>query len=213
MIHETIKYLLKGIDNPIIFEIGARQGEDSQFFIKNFLMGKFYLFEPLPSNFEKLTKNLDLDLTTRDNINAYQLAISDKTGEDFFYVSSDPENFNGSSSLNRPTKHLEEFPHVSFKEIIKVHTICLDLFCNENNIDHIDFIYCDSQGNEAKIIEGGQKALEKCRYFYGEHYGKTAMYEGQKPHSEWNLPGNWQILYEWPNDVLYKNLDYNTNII
>lgn len=214
-IHEIIKNLLKNIPNPNIFEIGVRAFEDSEILIKdNLRSGNYWGFEPLPGNIKEIMTRISSDpelekLYLSGKVNVYDIALSDEIGESDFYVSSDPANFNGSSSLKKPTNHLTAFPNIKFEEVIKVKTTTLDQFCLENYIKNIDFCWCDTQGNEWDVIKGGQDILKRCRFFYGEHYGEDKMYESQGTLKEWQsaLPGKWKELYRFPNESLMMNED------
>jgi hypothetical protein len=49
----------------------------------------------------------------------------------------------------------------------------------KNNIQVIDFVWCDVQGAEEKVIRGGQETFKnKVKYFYTE-YSNDEQYEGQ----------------------------------
>lgn len=42
------------------------------------------------------------------------------------------------------------FTHVKFEEERQVDVLTLDKFCIENKIDHIDFLWSDSQGRRIR---------------------------------------------------------------
>lgn len=199
-IHQIVKELLKNEKNPVVLEIGARAGEDTVELAK-IPNSEVHAFEPLPVNYQKLwnnTKNLH-------NVDVYDLAISDSHGFADFYVSDDPEHFQGSSSLLKPTGHLEHFTHVCFNEVIKVPTCTLDQFCEQHGISEIAFQYWDTQGNSANIIKGGQKALSFTKYLYTEAY-TVSMYDGEPTRDELiKMLPNWEILQVWPTDILLRN--------
>lgn len=146
MIHEIIKNLVSDIKNPIIFEIGARKGEDTEIIAKNCPHAEIFAFEPLIEHhhdlytIEQTYKNVDVRTNAIGNIN----------GKSIFYVSSDTANFKGSSSLKKPKEHLNMFTHVKFEEERQVDVLTLDKFCIENKIDHIDFLWSDSQGRRIR---------------------------------------------------------------
>lgn len=112
MIHEIIKNLVSDIKNPIIFEIGARKGEDTEIIAKNCPHAEIFAFEPLIEHhhdlytIEQTYKNVDVRTNAIGNIN----------GKSIFYVNSDTANFKGSSSLKKPKEHLNMFTHVKFEE-------------------------------------------------------------------------------------------------
>jgi len=206
MIHNIIQNLLKNIENPILFEIGCRQAEDTVVFAQNFPNARILCFEPLASNAEKASENIK----NYNNIVLFECALCDKIGNADFWVSSDSADFNGSSSLKEPKEHLDMFSHVKFNEKIKVATFTLDYIVKQQDVDHIDFIWSDTQAGEKEVILGGQDILKKTKYFYGEFYNNE-VYEGQTGgYKDWakHLPGNWSVLQEFPNEVLMVNLDY-----
>jgi len=132
------------------------------------------------------------------------------------YLSSGNENpqgpdWTGSSSLKKPKEHLKHFPAIKFSETAEVNVIKLDTFTKQQNLDHIDFIWEDTQGNLADIINSGQNTLTKTRFLYCEHYEGQEMYDGQITSVQAlqkMLPGKWMILEKWPTEILFKNLDF-----
>lgn len=205
MIHEIIKNLMSDIKNPIIFEIGARKGEDTEIIAKNCHHAEIFAFEPLIEHHQDLYK---IEQQYK-NIYTYSNAIGHINGISKFYVSSDPANFKGSSSLRKPKEHLNAFTHVKFDEEREIIVSRLDDFCYDYSISHIDFLWMDVQGAELDIIAGGQEMLKKTKYLYSEYYNNE-MYEGQVHWKEYKkqLPGEWQLLHDFGNDVLLENLSY-----
>lgn len=204
MIHEIIKNLMSNIKNPIVFEIGARKGEDTEIIAKNCPHAKIYAFEPLVEHLDDW-----YELEKRHKIYSNMYAIGHIDGEINFHVSSDPANFKGSSSIRKPKDHITSFPNVKFDEIRSVPILKLDTYTNRENIDHIDFLWMDVQGAELDVIQGGQETLKKTKYLYSEYYNNE-MYEGQVHWKEYKkqLPGTWQLLHDFGNDVLLENLSY-----
>lgn len=210
-IHTLILTLLQNINNPVYLEVGCHQGTDLQIAIDNFPNGLFWAIEPLPSNFQKMVQNIRPPKNNINGVRMDQLAISNVIGEADFYCSDDPEHFRGSSSLNRPTGHLQVFDHVKFPEVIKVKTTTLDKYCLDNKISHIDYCWVDIQSGEANLIKGAQKILKNCRYLQIEYYINTSLYEGQKSLEEMisMLPGHWRIVEKLDHDCVLENLDFN----
>ena len=140
------------------------------------------------------------------------MAISNKNGvAEFFQSNGTPpehsRNNTASSSLHRPKKHLERWPWVTFDKSVTVKTCTLDSFCNDNNIDHVDFIWADVQGGEYNMILGGQQTLSTTKYLYTE-YANVELYEGQKDMETLldALPGEWRVVQDFFSDVLLQNL-------
>jgi FkbM family methyltransferase len=90
------------------------------------------------------------------------LAISDSVGESSLYVTKHPM----CSSLYPPNEPylarfagLSELVNLDF--IVDLETTTLDLACEMQNIQEIDFLQIDVQGADRKVLEGASKLLEK----------------------------------------------------
>jgi hypothetical protein len=113
-----------------------------------------------------------------------------------------------SGSLKVPKERLQAYPWCKFDRSIEVNVMCLDNFAKLWSIGKMDFIWCDVQGAEDKVVAGAQNILRQTRYFYTEFYNNE-MYEGQLPLMEIlnRLPGGaaqWEIAALWPNDALFR---------
>ena len=180
-------------DNPTVFEIGCHHGYDTERLHKCLPHSKIYAFEADPRNAQVFKRN-----NFREEINFFELCISDKNGEEDFYLSSglppvfkngtaDEEivkfcqtmEWTASSSTRKPTGHLDQTPWCEFNKKIKVKSLTLDTFCIEQNIKKIDFIWMDVQGAEDSIFRGAVNVLKSTKYIYTE-YSNTELYEGQK---------------------------------
>lgn len=171
----TILQRLIGKPNPVIFEIGAHQGEDSRNLSNLFPNGKLYLFEPDSRAYEKLlAQNIP-------NANLFKMAISDLNSEEtVFYTSGGSEgiyrDWDGSSSLIKPKEHINYFPSITFS-MSSVQSRTLDWIVENTNIDLIDFIWMDVQGAEEKIFKGGKDTVKnRVRLIYTE-FCAVELYE------------------------------------
>lgn len=185
-IEKELKVLF-GKKNPItIFDIGACEGEDSIRYANLFPQSDIYAFEPLPQNLKKIN-----DATVqykKKNIAVFPYALSDKTGDSVFYVSSGaPEGQennkewdfgNKSSSLLPPDKHIEIVKFIDFKKEMQVKTITLDTFCQNNQIISIDFIHMDVQGAELMVLNGAKKSIFSIKAIWLE-VSKVTLYKDQ----------------------------------
>lgn len=164
---KLLKTILKNDENIILFDIGACEGESSIRYARLFPNAKIYTFEPLPSNFELVKKNIEE--YKANTINPFQLCLSNTIGETTFYVSSGkPENANDnnwdygnkSSSMLAPAKTKEVHSWLKFENTITVQTSTLKQFCNDNKIKSIDFIHMDVQGAELMVLQGTQELIQ-----------------------------------------------------
>lgn len=186
---ETQEKLLQSIlakdEKIVIFDIGACEGESSIRYARLFPKASIYTFEPLPSNFELVKKNI-----AQYKVNTIQpipLCLSNTTGETTFYVSSgQPENAsdenwdygNKSSSLLAPAKTKEVHTWLKFEEAITVQTYTLKQFCTEHKIANIDFIHMDVQGAELMVLQGAQDFIQHINMIWLE-VEAVELYKGQ----------------------------------
>jgi non-homologous end joining protein Ku len=47
----------------------------------------------------------------------------------------------------------------------QVDMVAVDGFCMENKIERVDFIKCDTEGSETRVIKGAQDSIKKFRPF------------------------------------------------
>lgn len=156
-------------DELTIFEIGACEGEDTIKLRRKFPRSRVFAFEPLPKNIEIIKTHLDTHAI--DNVELFDIALSNKNGTATFHVSSghpddqpktDDWDFgNKSSSLLPPKEHLNTHKWMKFEQKISVKTQRLDEFCVENSVNHINFIYMDVQGAELMVLDGAGGMLSK----------------------------------------------------
>lgn len=205
-----------------VFEIGACEGEDTSVYARTFPDAKFWLFEPLPGNFEEIEKLLARNPSIRAN--ALNIALSDQAGRATFYVSRSAvalkDAANGpvyaghrSSSLLAPRqKKPEALSWLEFGEEISVETDTLDNVCYSHGVDFIDFIHMDVQGAELKVLSGAKRMLPHIRAIWMEvAFEKT--YEGQPLEPEatrWMKERGFrkihQVSYGPEGDALYYNM-------
>ncbi|MFN8282089.1 MAG: FkbM family methyltransferase [Chitinophagales bacterium] len=187
---QTQEKLLKSIFSKegqcVIFDIGACEGESSVRYARLFPNASIYTFEPLPSNFTLVEENIKKYKIT--NIHPIQLCLSDTVGETTFYVSSGkPENAieedwnygNKSSSILPPSeKTTDVHSWLKFENEIKVSTSTLKQFCQENNINKIDFVHMDVQGAELMVLKGAQDFIQNINSIWLE-VEAVELYQGQ----------------------------------
>lgn len=125
-----------------IIEIGANNGSHTgRFFQKS----NVWCFEPNPhyvSILSDIFKN-------NDNIKIIQKAVSDFNGEAHFYISED----GSSSSLNNLTDFATNNTQIKYVDKMLVSVIRMDTFLDDIDIDVIDYLHCDAQGEDLKILK------------------------------------------------------------
>jgi FkbM family methyltransferase len=187
----TIARLLAGRSSPVIFDIGACEGEDSIRYARRFPRGRVFSFEPLPDNQQLVTANLARYQVK--NAELVPLALSDRAGPATFHVSGgEPkEKFSGeqwnygnkSSSLLPPGSSEPMYGWVNFPKQITVTCETLDAFCTQRTITAIDFIHMDVQGAEFLVLSGASRMLAQIGALWLE-VSNVELYRGQKLRGE-----------------------------
>jgi FkbM family methyltransferase len=183
---EEVLLRLFGQRGPrVIFDIGACEGEDTVRYARRFPRAGIYSFEPLPGNQELYRLNLERHRV--ENAELVTTAMSDRTGEATFHVSSGrpPEEIYGkdwnygnkSSSLLPPAQDDPMYGWLEFKQKITVPTRSLDDFCRERSL-RPDFIHMDVQGAEHLVLAGGAATLPRVTAVWME-VSRQEIYRGQ----------------------------------
>lgn len=205
--HELVwcREILAARQHPVVFELGAHHGTDSSelYDACHPFPGLYLAIEADARNMPNLTLHMK---DRRNNVHLIQAAIAAADGVVDLHLAGGPEG-TGSSSIRRPTKHLETWPHIPFNTTVEASAITLDtLAAQYYPAGEIDLIWCDIQGAERDMIAGGQKTLTRTRWLLAEA-DREEYYEGQALRDE--LPGllpGFELVAEWPDhaNLLFK---------
>ncbi len=137
----------------IVVDIGANHGDWTNAYLQ--LLGntaKFYLFEPIPSLYQKLKMRFE----NYSNVFIYDFAVSDNEGVADFYISNNDDL----SSLEEIKSGVYPTFVKSTRTQVKTNTL--------NNIHetilhraNIDLLKIDTQGHEEKIVNASQETLKQ----------------------------------------------------
>ncbi len=169
----TIKKLHSIVNetHPVIVEIGAYRGSDSEMFLRTFNPSKLICFEPDPENCESFrngdSKFVHTSAFGDSRCTLVEAAVTDYDGTTIFHRSSGLGR-RASGSLNKPTGHLQAHKWCIFDEDVIVPAIKLDTWCKQHGIESISLIWADVNGAEAKMLEGAKEILRKTKYLYTE---------------------------------------------
>ena len=208
MIYNHLRTIFPPIANPVVIEIGAHIGTDTERIIKLLQRPYCYIaFEPDARNIPALLQiqekyDFDLFAWAIGNIDDLMpLYLSDGTVRE-----DGGRQFTDGNSLKKPKGNIAKRPWVRFEEEDEVFCTKLDTFCGNADIQHIDFIWADIQGAELEMIEGGKETLKKTSYLYTEC--QEGMYHGQPGFEKIKeaLP-RWSMVFRTKTDVLLRNND------
>ncbi len=136
--------------NPVIFDVGANVGGKTLLLSKRFPSSSIYCFEPNPKCFEKLNN------IKNENIKTYSTALGNEIKKITLY---DRKGF-GITQHSSFYKDVITEHHRSELIEYEVDVTTLDEFCVQENIDFIDFIKIDAEGNDYNVLLGAKNLLK-----------------------------------------------------
>ena len=205
-----------------ILDIGSMDGWESINLARIFNHAAVNCFEPVPSNFDICTNNVEAaDPSVRDRISIHRTALNDVSGPMTFYA-IDEEAAIKRGKVNRgmgskyelmdpdmwPWEHNKQKP-------ITVHGSTLTDWAHGAEISRVDGIWMDVQGAELDVLKGISPELFANIQFIITEAGIKPYYHGQSLKSqmdellaehgfvEW-MPAR-QIAHEYEANVIYLN--------
>lgn len=142
----------------VFLDVGANIGWYSLNVAKAFPRVKVYAFEPAPTIFALLRKNIELNQLT--NITPFALLLSDTHGPvNFFFA---PHHTGSSSGVAAAT--LSAFPPDEMGwERMDCQATQLDTLWRSCFGPDIDFIKCDVEGAELAVLRGSLETIKRCQ--------------------------------------------------
>jgi FkbM family methyltransferase len=112
-----------------------------------------HCFEPLPSAFDQLEKNVKLN-NLRDRVFTHSLALSDSPGTATLHI----PQVSGTSATSMRNLHPEE---ATYSQDIETQT--LDNWATANGVKRVDLIKIDVEGAERLVLRGGWSLISEHR--------------------------------------------------
>jgi len=153
-----IDCLLNHKSSPVIFDVGANNGDVAQEFLEAFPSARLVAFEPFTGCYESL-KTLFANQT---NIRVENIALGEvpSTGKINLYSGN-----NMNSLLEMESSPVEAFKGTFTKlgaqvgtAPVKIETI--DNFCRQNGFEHVDLLKIDTQGFDLNVLKGASLTLK-----------------------------------------------------
>ncbi|MDT9235977.1 FkbM family methyltransferase [Limnospira sp. PMC 917.15] len=143
-----------------VFDVGANRGDYSILFSKLIgQSGKVYTFEPTSAIFQKLQERINERHLT--NVNLFQKAVF--SSNQIIKFNEFPEEYSvwnsiGVPEMSNPLNPQEKIPIVKTE---MVEAVAIDSFCEEHDIESIDYFKIDVEGAEYDVLLGAKKLLER----------------------------------------------------
>ena len=111
--------------------------------------GHVFAFEPVPSTFDRLTENLQLN-RLQNRVTAVRSAVGEKPGVVEVYI------FDHLSHSRASLSPLDEPKY----RTVKAPLIDLDTFLSQQQVERVDFLKCDVEGSELSVLKGCKRFLD-----------------------------------------------------
>ncbi|MBD3869031.1 MAG: FkbM family methyltransferase [Acidobacteria bacterium] len=181
LLRDLLSSLSHNSDKVVLFDVGANIGEWTSAATEGISRAamedraQIHAFEPVHSTFKALGTNIS-KLPAITDIQLVNVAMSDREGESEIFVFGET---GGTNSL-----YPDELAPASNKETIRLNT--LDRYCRDNQIEHVHFIKCDTEGNDFSVLCGAEGLLKEERFtafqfeynhrwIYSRHYLKDVF--------------------------------------
>ncbi len=145
---ETFRRLIQ--PDMTVFDIGANIGWYTVKIGALLPSVRLHAFEPVPDTYRTIWKNVELNRL--GNVTLHPFGLSDREGEAEFH-------FSPASTVAASAANILDLPESAR---VKVALRTLDSFCAESGLSP-DFIKCDVEGGELRVLQGGRETLAKAR--------------------------------------------------
>jgi len=152
-------------DRPTVFDVGANRGDFAQGVLERIPGARIHCFEPSPSAYETLKTRL------QDRAVLHNVALDSAPGQAVLYANEPGSEL---SSLYRRDLRALGLPFGHHTESVTVST--LDIEAGRAGVDRIDLLKIDTEGAEARVIEGSAGMIEAGAIdMFLIEYGGTAL--------------------------------------
>lgn len=146
-----LKKITKEKDVKVIFDIGANKGLYSIKTMESNPNVTLYAFEPNDKTFEQLLQNAN-----KYKFRAFNFGVGERNEIADIY---DYKEKDGSSHASLYKDVLEKL-HNSESIAHKIRIVTIDSFAKNNNIDRINLLKIDTEGNELKVLQGSSNLIK-----------------------------------------------------
>tara|TARA_Y100001970_G_C14001568_1_gene733672 strand:- start:108 stop:956 length:849 start_codon:yes stop_codon:yes gene_type:complete len=162
--YSIVKFLLENKKNiHTYFDIGANKGQSIEIFKKMNVNSQIHSFEPTLELYKGLIEKYKNDKTIKIN----NIGVGKEKDKLTFYSFNKASPVNSFSPMDKKSKFYKARLYSTssndsnFTSQTKINVTSVDSYCNENNIEEIDFMKIDTQGFEEEVLMGSKKMLRE----------------------------------------------------
>jgi FkbM family methyltransferase len=172
----AMQSLLKGYNNPVIFDVGAYHGFIARHFRSLFPDATIYAFEPFCESFQVLKQNTESDA----NIKAINIGFFSVNGSQQFNCNSSAYT-NSLLASDKDGVNTWGEGVLETAKVVEANFQTIDSFVDINKVSHIDILKLDVQGAEPHVMIGASEFCKRkgIRMIYSEIITQPT-YSGQK---------------------------------
>lgn len=138
----------KAEPGDVVIDAGGCWGDTAlQFACEVGPTGHVYSFEFVPSNLKVMKQNLDLNPKLKPLITLVESPVGLSPDTKMFFLENGPGSRVASTQVD--------------KRYVECKVQSLDKFCEENQVEKIDFIKMDVEGSELDALKGAQQTIRK----------------------------------------------------
>lgn len=145
-LYKDVSELLDSATKPIIFDVGANEGQTIRLIKRHFSDAIVHAFEPSPATFRRLADNV----SGAPGITLNNVGVGSTTGR----LDLIENVYSDMSSFLEPG---DAWGRIARRTNVPVTTI--DEYCKEHNISWIDLLKIDTQGYDYKVLSGSTHML------------------------------------------------------
>ncbi|MBK8909687.1 MAG: FkbM family methyltransferase [Rhodospirillales bacterium] len=132
-----------------VFDVGANVGQSTDEYLKEFTGARIWCFEPSAEMFSLLKARYNKN----SQIVCNKLALGNQIG-------SISLNMTDNSTMSYVEDALTELPYgVKSEGAETVSITTLDSYCEQWDVEHIDFLKIDTEGHDLAVLEGGRRMI------------------------------------------------------
>jgi FkbM family methyltransferase len=165
--HKREYQLPEWLEPKVILDIGGNIGITAVYLAWRFPKATVYTFEPVPTNFVVLQKNV----STLRNVKAFPFGLGTQSGEFDIYASEDSLNLGGFSLYERANDGINAGVDLSRASRVEIRRTA-DVLA-EQGVERIDVIKVDTEGAEYDALTSIEESmLSRVQWIMGELHGR-----------------------------------------
>jgi FkbM family methyltransferase len=155
------------LEPKVILDIGGNIGITAVYLAWRFPKATVYTFEPVPTNFAVLQKNV----STLRNVKAFPFGLGTQSGEFDIYASEDSLNLGGFSLYGRANDGINAGVDLSRATRVEIRRTA-DVLA-EQGVECVDVIKVDTEGAEYDALTSIEESmLSRVQWIMGELHGR-----------------------------------------